>query len=385
MKYNKFEFLEKPLFLKKRYLLIKKIGSGSFSQVYLVFDTFENNGKVCKIFDHDSYEEANKEIKFYQKLDCKYIISLLDFFTIDYFEKQYKTIVMAALDNDKYNIDKKHILKYSNQIFYATKYLHDFKKIIHGDIKPENFVLNRIPSSYKEIIENYLYYYNKVCLHKQKKKEKIEELHSKILNHMNEKNLLEDTQEDPVNECENNICMIDMGSYIQKQNIPKFPYYVCTRYYRAPEVILGLVFDEAIDIWSIGCTLYEMYTGNILFNSVEYINFKIKNNQIYRTNAKKFHDFYHLELIEKTLNTTIPLSMKKQSPKEYLNGNNKDISRSFSESSLSSFLDSSSESEYESQVEFKYENIDINIDDILLKEIIYKCLVIEPNKRQICL
>ena len=38
-----------------------------------------------------------------------------------------------------------------------------------------------------------------------------------------------------------------------------------TRYYRAPEVILGLDFTEKIDLWSLGCTIYELFTGKILF------------------------------------------------------------------------------------------------------------------------
>lgn len=29
--------------------------------------------------------------------------------------------------------------------------------------------------------------------------------------------------------------------------------------------VLGLPYDAAIDVWSIGCTLYELYTGKILF------------------------------------------------------------------------------------------------------------------------
>ena len=29
--------------------------------------------------------------------------------------------------------------------------------------------------------------------------------------------------------------------------------------------VLGLPYDTAIDVWSIGCTLYELYTGKILF------------------------------------------------------------------------------------------------------------------------
>ncbi|KAJ3502639.1 hypothetical protein NLJ89_g8795 [Agrocybe chaxingu] len=37
------------------------------------------------------------------------------------------------------------------------------------------------------------------------------------------------------------------------------------RFYRAPEIILGIPYDPSLDIWSIGCTLYELYTGKILF------------------------------------------------------------------------------------------------------------------------
>jgi hypothetical protein len=39
-----------------------------------------------------------------------------------------------------------------------------------------------------------------------------------------------------------------------------------TRYYRAPEIILGLPYDEKSDIWSLGCTLYELVTGTIFID-----------------------------------------------------------------------------------------------------------------------
>ncbi|KAK3389512.1 kinase-like domain-containing protein [Podospora didyma] len=41
--------------------------------------------------------------------------------------------------------------------------------------------------------------------------------------------------------------------------------YLVSRFYRAPEIILGMPYDYAVDMWSIGCTLYELYTGKILF------------------------------------------------------------------------------------------------------------------------
>lgn len=41
--------------------------------------------------------------------------------------------------------------------------------------------------------------------------------------------------------------------------------YLVSRFYRAPEITLGLPYDTAIDMWAIGCTLFELYTGKILF------------------------------------------------------------------------------------------------------------------------
>jgi serine/threonine protein kinase len=46
-----------------------------------------------------------------------------------------------------------------------------------------------------------------------------------------------------------------LGSYIQ------------SRSYRAPEVILGCPYDQRIDLWSLGCILAELYTGQVLFEN----------------------------------------------------------------------------------------------------------------------
>ena len=42
--------------------------------------------------------------------------------------------------------------------------------------------------------------------------------------------------------------------------------YVATRWYRAPEVLLGSAYyGTSVDIWAFGCTLAEMYMGHPLF------------------------------------------------------------------------------------------------------------------------
>ena len=37
------------------------------------------------------------------------------------------------------------------------------------------------------------------------------------------------------------------------------------RFYRSPEVILGLSYTQKIDMWSFGCVVVEMHTGEPLF------------------------------------------------------------------------------------------------------------------------
>lgn len=41
--------------------------------------------------------------------------------------------------------------------------------------------------------------------------------------------------------------------------------YIQSRFYRAPEIILGIPYTPAIDTWSLGCIFVELYTGIPLF------------------------------------------------------------------------------------------------------------------------
>ncbi|GAW18167.1 hypothetical protein ANO14919_076410 [Xylariales sp. No.14919] len=72
-----------------------------------------------------------------------------------------------------------------------------------------------------------------------------------------------------VNETRSVLKICDLGTAIDRSDAAtahtEITPYLVSRFYRAPEIILGMPYDYAIDMWSIGCTLYELYTGKILF------------------------------------------------------------------------------------------------------------------------
>jgi serine/threonine-protein kinase PRP4 len=67
-----------------------------------------------------------------------------------------------------------------------------------------------------------------------------------------------------VNETKLVLKLCDFGSASYSQDNDITPYLV-SRFYRAPEIIMGAKYDFAQDMWAVGCTLYELYTGKILF------------------------------------------------------------------------------------------------------------------------
>ena len=59
------------------------------------------------------------------------------------------------------------------------------------------------------------------------------------------------------------IKIIDFGSGCFEDQ--KIYTYIQSRFYRAPEIVLGIPYNAAIDMWSFGCILYELYVGYPLF------------------------------------------------------------------------------------------------------------------------
>lgn len=69
------------------------------------------------------------------------------------------------------------------------------------------------------------------------------------------------------------IKIVDFGSSCQLGQ--RIYQYIQSRFYRSPEVLLGIPYDLAIDMWSLGAILVEMHTGEPLFsgsNEADQIN-----------------------------------------------------------------------------------------------------------------
>lgn len=81
-----------------------------------------------------------------------------------------------------------------------------------------------------------------------------------------------------------NVILIDFGSAVFGGK--KYSDLITSRYYRAPEVILGTGWSYECDIWSCGCLLMELILGRVLFNVRD--------------------DRAHLAMMEKVLGSTMP-------------------------------------------------------------------------------
>ena len=78
-------------------------------------------------------------------------------------------------------------------------------------------------------------------------------------------------------------------------------FYVQSRFYRAPEIVLGIQYDHAVDMWSFGCILYELLMGSPLFPAkdenelIEYLIVTLGDIPNWMvTHCKKYKQFYRM-------------------------------------------------------------------------------------------
>ena len=71
--------------------------------------------------------------------------------------------------------------------------------------------------------------------------------------------------------------IVDFGSSCYSDQ--KIYQYIQSRFYRSPEVILGISYTQMIDIWSLGCILVEMHTGEPIFSGINEVSIFKKNSK----------------------------------------------------------------------------------------------------------
>uniref|UniRef100_A0AAR2JC38 Glycogen synthase kinase-3 beta n=1 Tax=Pygocentrus nattereri TaxID=42514 RepID=A0AAR2JC38_PYGNA len=198
----------------------KVIGNGSFGVVY--------QAKLCdsgelvaikKVLQDKRFK--NRELQIMRKLDHCNIVRLRYFFysSGDKKDEVYLNLVLDYVPETVYRVARHYsrakqtlpmvyVKLYMYQLFRSLAYIHSFG-ICHRDIKPQNLLLDPETAVLK---------------------------------------------------------LCDFGSAKQLVRGEPNVSYICSRYYRAPELIFGATdYTSSIDVWSAGCVLAELLLGQPIF------------------------------------------------------------------------------------------------------------------------
>uniref|UniRef100_A0A8D3B0G8 non-specific serine/threonine protein kinase n=1 Tax=Scophthalmus maximus TaxID=52904 RepID=A0A8D3B0G8_SCOMX len=220
--------------LKNSYEVLEFLGRGTFGQVVKCWKRGTNEVVAVKILkNHPSYARQGQiEVEILARLsnenaDDHNVVRALECFQ----HRSHTCLVFEMLEQNLYDFLKQNkfsplplkiIRPVLQQVATALKKLKSLG-LIHADLKPENI-------------------------------------------------MLVDPTRQPYR-----VKVIDFGSasHVSKAVCST---YLQSRYYRAPEIILGLPFCEAIDMWSLGCVIAELflgwplYPGALEYDQIRYIS-----------------------------------------------------------------------------------------------------------------
>jgi len=202
------------------YTILKQLGEGAFSTVYLAVNNEDFNRYAIKKINYDLVksggmeEQVHREISIMYKMDHPGLIKLYEVM------KSPKAIYLVLelgdggalfdiLANDG-PLSEDVARKYFQQLIDALSYMHSLKAT-HRDLKPENLLLDS----------------------------------------------------------ENNLKISDFGLSIMSHSTSSFLKTRCgTPNYVAPEVIFSDGYKgPSVDVWSAGCILYVMFTASLPFDA----------------------------------------------------------------------------------------------------------------------
>ena len=214
--------LNKGYHLNYRYEILGCLGKGSFGEAVKCYD-HKNKDLVCvKIINSQKkfQNQALTEIKILSAISTYDInndsnnVKFYNYFIFRnhiclVFELLGKNLYEYLQLNNFIGLEIAQIKNYAVQILFSLLFLRNIN-VIHCDLKPENILI--FPNN------------------------------------------------------PNQIKVIDFGSSCFETE--RIYLYIQSRFYRAPEVLLDLGYNYEIDMWSLGCILYELYTGTPLFPGI---------------------------------------------------------------------------------------------------------------------
>ena len=240
------------------YRILKKIGEGSFGEVYLVHYIKTSTFCVMKKIDFtglskEEIKESYNEVNLLKKLDHPNIIKFIEVkpmkkyieIVTEYAEKGdlYKQLTIQQEKNEHF--PEKVIIDWLIQTCQALKYIHS-KHIIHRDIKPHNIFLTKKGS----------------------------------------------------------IKLGDFGvSKTLNNTLEKAKTFVGTAYYLPPELINGKKYSYMADMWSLGVTFYQLMTFKMPFdgNALPAIMKKISTGEKYEKISNKLYSEQLINLVYKMM------------------------------------------------------------------------------------
>ena len=217
------ELLQEEALKNGKFTALSILGKGTFGVVYRAKEEKSDELIAIKrVFQDKKYK--NRELDILKELNHPNIISLKHYFytkvekgengeeiylncVMDYFPQTLSRILSTNFQSRK-QLDPFIAKLYAYQMLSSLKYIHS-KNIAHRDIKPQNILVNA-------------------------------------------KN--------------NKIKLCDFGSAKKIEQGQKSIAYICSRFYRAPELIFGSTdYTCQIDVWSMGCVITELVLARPLF------------------------------------------------------------------------------------------------------------------------
>ncbi|KAF7308627.1 MAP kinase [Mycena chlorophos] len=226
----KTSFGGKTFYVKKRWKLIREMGSGAYGHVISAGDEITRETvaikMVSRVFDKVQLaKRALREITLLRHFTGHAnVTGLIDAKMISPDANEIYIFMENAvqpMEADLHQIIKsgqtltnEHVQYFIYQLLRGMKYIHS-SGVIHRDLKPGNLLVN--------------------------------------------------------SNCELKLC--DFGLSRGFENASHLTEYVATRWYRAPEIMLGLKgYGTPIDVWSIGCILAELLSSQPLFKGKDYVD-----------------------------------------------------------------------------------------------------------------